>query len=103
MQPVVALILTLLMSLAPALLFVGLLKGLRGLQSTALVSNVDGRMDEDVSEVSLSDAAESVFQGRSIMPQTSSNSERSPTSFCNVCGQDNDSTATYCHKCMSRL
>jgi hypothetical protein len=112
MNPILSLIVTLAMSLLPALLFIGLFNGLRSMQTTSNVSSMNSRMDEDLKEVTLSEATRSVFDGDSFLPQsTESNTHKSNISKssdtsqnrCSVCGANNDYLASYCHNCTSKM
>lgn len=104
MKPELALLLTLLISLAPALLFLGFFKGMRRMQSSRFISTMNNRMEDDLNEVSLSDAARSVFDGDSVLPETSPERRaKRDIEGCHICGANNTEMASYCHKCTSKL
>lgn len=73
---------------------------------------MNSRIDEDLEEVALSDALESIFDGDSFLPQSTEpnmNKSNLPKSVdtsqnkCSVCGANNDPLASYCHNCTSKI
>lgn len=61
-----ALIATLIMACIPALLFLGLLRGLRWMQNGTLVSAAEKRSGQQANEISINDAVSSIFSNGSI-------------------------------------
>lgn len=103
MDPLLALGITILMSFIPAVLFLGLFRGLRLMQSSTLVQNSGSRINSEVKEITLSDASTAIFGNSSVLSDSSSTSKFAIDGVCEVCGTENKEMATYCRSCESKL
>lgn len=100
------LIATLVMACLPALLFLGLLHGLRWMQTGTLVTAAEQRSGQQATEVSVTDAFNSVFSNGSVS-LTPSRPPEQPRKYasgeCHTCGTQNSTVAEYCKSCTTKL
>jgi len=104
MQGIIGLSIAFLLALAPAAMFFGLWRGLQRMQRGPLVRQAAEWADVDDPAVSMSDAADAVFNpNKSILGDNERTQRVRAAGECGVCGERNEDAFDYCRACNSRL